>query len=381
MTTQHEVVDLLPAPSKVCFVIRQLFTPQECQALLPETVKDSFQKATINYPTSYRNNDRFVMDNEHLAKQLFDKVKPYLPSTVTIESDNVAESGVWNLQEINSRIRYCRYTAGQYFNRHLDGVHYHSQEVQSKLTFMVYLNGSDNFTGGRTLFYHSKDAQEIWAAYIPRQGDLMVFDHNLWHEGEILQSGEKFILRSDILYRHIKIERATVSQDIKPYQEGHLGYIWKLLFLDEKTLVSGGRDKTIKVWDADGRCKQQLEGHRNSVLCFAKLTDELFISGSRDRSIRAWQTRKGQFCQIAEYYFHEALVLSLCRIDDQTFASGGGDKLIHIATLSGQVLRSLRGHSDWVWNVILLEKTWLTSCSEDKTENLGLRNRTVFSNL
>ena len=216
-------------------------------------------------------------------------------------------------------------------------------------------------------FYHSKDAQEIWVAYVPQQGDLIVFDHNLWHEGERLQSGEKFVLRSDILYRRIETGKTTASLDAKPYQEGHLGYIWKLLFLDENTLVSGGRDKIIKVWNADGMCIQQLEGHQNSVLCFTKLNDGLFLSGSRDKSIRAWQAREDRFWQTSEYYFHEALVLSLCRIDDQTFASSGGDKVIHIASLSGQILRTLRGHTDWVWNLILLENSWLASCSEDKT--------------
>ena len=152
MTTQHGVVNLLPTQSHICFVIRKLFTSQDCQALLSEDVKDSFQKAITNYPTSYRNNDRFVNDNQQLARELFDRVKPYLPPTVNIQSDNVAESGMWELQELNSRIRYCRYSSGQYFNRHLDGVHYRSREVQSKLTFMIYLNGADEFTGGRTLF-------------------------------------------------------------------------------------------------------------------------------------------------------------------------------------------------------------------------------------
>jgi len=367
MSTQHEIIDLLPAQPKVCFLIRQLFTQQECQTLLSESVKESFQKAITNYPTSYRNNDRLVIDDNQLAKQLFDKVKSYLPSIVTTQSDNVTESGVWKLQELNSRIRYCRYSAGQYFNRHLDGVCYRSRELQSKLTFMVYLNGAEDFTGGRTLFYESKNSQEIWMAYTPRQGDLIVFDHNLWHEGEVLQSGEKFVLRSDIFYQRVEDEKRTTSKDMMAYQEGHLGYIWKLLFLDEKTLISGGRDKIIKVWNADGICIQQLEGHHNSVLCFAKLTDELFLSGSRDKSIRAWQNRDGQFCEVSKYYFHEALVLSLCRIDDQTFASSGGDGLIHIATLSGQILHTLRDHTDWVWNVIRLEKTLLASCSEDKT--------------
>lgn len=66
---------------------------------------------------------------------------------------------------------------------------------------MVYLNSAqNNFKGGRTLFYKSKIGQEILASYIPRQGDLIIFDHNIWHEGELVLEGQKFIMRSDIIY-------------------------------------------------------------------------------------------------------------------------------------------------------------------------------------
>lgn len=50
------------------------------------------------------------------------------------------------------------------------------------LTFMVYLNSAaGNFVGGRTLFYKSMTDKEILAEYTPHQGDLIIFDHNIWH--------------------------------------------------------------------------------------------------------------------------------------------------------------------------------------------------------
>jgi hypothetical protein len=65
---------------------------------------------------------------------------------------------------------------------------------------MIYLNCTTEFKGGRTLFFRTKETDEICASYIPKQGHLIVFDHNIWHEGQILKQGEKFVLRDDILY-------------------------------------------------------------------------------------------------------------------------------------------------------------------------------------
>jgi hypothetical protein len=42
------------------------------------------------------------------------------------------------------------------------------------------------------------------ASIAPIQGSLIYFDHDLWHDGQELSSGEKFIMRSDILYERIE---------------------------------------------------------------------------------------------------------------------------------------------------------------------------------
>jgi WD40 repeat protein len=352
-----EIQNILPDTNFTCFVIPSLFSKAECEELLNTDIKNSFQKAISSYPTYYRNNDRFVMDNDVLAKQLFEKVKSYLPETIEINSVIQSENGVWHLKELNNRLRFCKYSANQYFHRHLDGVHYRNDTTQSKLTFMIYLNSATEFEGGRTLFFKTKETNEIWASYIPKQGDLIVFDHNVWHEGEVLTQGEKFVLRSDILYSKKETE---ISKE--PFM-GHLGYIWSLLKIDDNTILSGGRDKEIKAWTVSGEQKLSLQGHQNSILCIEKMNDDIFISGSRDRQVIVWKDYK----ILNKIKAHSAIVLSLCRLDNNTFASSSGDNSIKIFELDGTVLRTFKEHTNWVWQVIKLGDNIIASSSEDKS--------------
>lgn len=357
MNPKVKTKHILPNSNLICFVIPSLFTKLECEKLLSAKIKNSFQKANSNYPTYYRNNERFVLDSDDLATYLFQKVKPYLPKTIEINSAIQSENGVWQLKELNNRLRFCKYSANQYFHRHLDGIHYVSETVQSKLTFMVYLNSATEFEGGRTLFFKTKETNEIWASYTPQQGDLIVFDHNVWHEGEILLEGEKFVLRSDILY-------SKKITDIKkqPFS-GHLGYIWSLVKFDDSTILSGGRDKKIRVWNTLGEQKHLLEGHQNSILCIEKMNLTTFISGSRDTQIIVWKDYK----IVNKIKLHDALVLSLCNLDATIFASSSGDKTIKIINLEGEVLKTLNEHKDWVWKVVKLDNDTIASCSEDKS--------------
>ncbi len=357
---------LLPQTEYICFIIPRLFSREECEQMLAEKDrKQQFLTANINYPTYYRNNERQVCDDESLAQKLFDKVKTYLPPIIETQTGIDAEQGTWQLKELNHRIRFCRYIAGQYFHRHLDGVHYRSAQVQSKLTFMVYLNGAEDFEGGRTLFYQNKTDTAIAAAYTPRQGDLIVFDHHIWHEGEELKSGEKFVLRSDILYEQI-------GRKNNPGQEpfgGHLGYIWQLLRLDDKSLISAGRDKSIKIWNLpDGSLRQSLSGHQNSILCLAVGNKSCFVSGSRDQQLFFWKSNKdGLFEKTKSLNLHQSPVLTICQLQEGLLASGGGDGCINVFDIEGRLLQSFTAHQNWLWSLCSLSPQILASCSEDRT--------------
>jgi hypothetical protein len=130
-------VNLVPGSKLLCVVVPGAFSPATCEELLAPALSAGFRAASTHYPTYYRNNERLVVDNEQLAAHLFATIQPVLPAELPAEEPGAAP---WRLRMLNTRLRFCRYAAGQYFHRHLDGVYHQSDTVQSRLTFMIYLN-------------------------------------------------------------------------------------------------------------------------------------------------------------------------------------------------------------------------------------------------
>ncbi len=82
---------------------------------------------------------------------------------------------------------------------------------------------------------------------------------------------------------------------------------------DNKFIVSGSEDKTIRVWDREsGTQIQELKGHNFSVNSVAISSDNKFIvSGSDDKTIRVWERESGTL--IVEYLYNS-------NIDKNNFA-------------------------------------------------------------
>lgn len=128
-----------------------------------------------------RNNDRIIFDDTALAARLFDRAKPFLPS----------ERYEWSLCGFNERLRFYRYEKGQYFKMHKDGTYARSETEESMLTFMIYLN--QGFEGGETKFQ--------WDTVKPETGMALVFPHRMFHKGDEVKSGVKYVLRTDVMYK------------------------------------------------------------------------------------------------------------------------------------------------------------------------------------
>jgi hypothetical protein len=91
---------------------------------------------------------------------------------------------------LNERLRFYRYGPGQQFAPHTDGCHRRPNGDESLLTLMIYLNGGAR--GGATRFEN--------AVITPEAGLALVFDHYLVHEGAPVVEGQKYVLRSDVMY-------------------------------------------------------------------------------------------------------------------------------------------------------------------------------------
>ena len=68
---------------------------------------------------------------------------------------------------------------------------------RSQTTLMIYLN--DTCAGGETSFFH-EDGDEFLRVR-PQTGMALCFPHHIKHEGCIVTEGQKYVLRTDILYK------------------------------------------------------------------------------------------------------------------------------------------------------------------------------------
>ncbi|KAH8112387.1 WD40 repeat-like protein [Phellopilus nigrolimitatus] len=143
---------------------------------------------------------------------------------------------------------------------------------------------------------------------------------------------------------------------------GHEDSVYCLEF-DARRLVTGSRDRTIKVWDLEtGRLRATLRGHAGSVLClkFDKAamaradagedgdtfmdgceSDGIMVSGSSDCTVLVWDLRK------------------LWRVSGHGCANAAP-----ITAGPELVKRVLRGHTGGVLD-LRLDSQWIVSCSKD----------------
>lgn len=356
----------LPPELGTCVVIRDFLSSAECAELIARAERRGFQSAGSDYPPSYRNNERQVDDDPAFARTLFSRLRSLVPEAIQ-DRDSTGRARTWRLQALNERIRWCRYGPGQRFNIHQDGVHHRGANCRSRLTFMIYLDGPEAFQGGDTLFYASgpcadveSGAPPVVAGVQPRAGSLIVFDHSIWHAGDTVTQGVKHILRSDLLYSCVEMSHSSTSA---PFTPGHEGYVWTLAKLADGRIASAGRDAYIRLWSNEGKPLGTLAGHRQSVLGLSEVAPNLLVSVSRDHSICLWNTKT--MTLLREIDSHAATVLSIAKIGTGMFATGSADSTIKVHDQAGASLRTLVGHTGWVWALACLSPGTLASASED----------------
>ncbi|KAL2823919.1 WD40-repeat-containing domain protein [Aspergillus cavernicola] len=115
-------------------------------------------------------------------------------------------------------------------------------------------------------------------------------------------------------------------------EESHRECIYAIQFIG-KWLVSGSRDRTVRVWDMDTKrlWYRPLIGHTKSVLCLQfdpRPSEDIIISGSSDKNVIIWRFSTGEkLHEIAPA--HDDSVLNL-RFDHRYLVTCSKDKLIKI---------------------------------------------------
>ncbi|MDE0638210.1 MAG: hypothetical protein OXI43_20410 [Candidatus Poribacteria bacterium] len=99
---------------------------------------------------------------------------------------------------------------------------------------------------------------------------------------------------------------------------------------DSKTIVSGGGDKTVRLWNArTGGNIRTLTGHTETVIAVAYSPDGgTIVSASRDKTGRMWDANTGE--NIKTLTGHNDIIVSVAYSPDgNTIISAGWDGMLH----------------------------------------------------
>jgi len=182
--------------------LENIFSAEESEEIIKFTEDQlKYEKALLNYGRGkqvyrpdVRDHDRTMVDAPDFAAYLFERVKPYLPKTFHLRALDTDKP----IAGLNERLRFLRYGKGNYFAPHYDGSYTRDNGSESSyVTVLLYLN--DTFTGGQTNFLgHREEPFTVK----PTQGGALIFEHQIYHEGAMLTDGQKYLLRTDVMYHN-----------------------------------------------------------------------------------------------------------------------------------------------------------------------------------
>ncbi|KAF2717326.1 WD40 repeat-like protein [Polychaeton citri CBS 116435] len=131
--------------------------------------------------------------------------------------------------------------------------------------------------------------------------------------------------------------------------QGHVMGVWAMVPYSD-TLVSGGCDRDVRVWDlSTGMAVHMLRGHTSTVRCLKMSGPNIAISGSRDTTLRIWDIKKGICKHVLVGHQASVRCLEIC---GDLVVSGSYDTTARIWSISeGRCLRTLQGHFSQIYAV------------------------------
>ncbi|EIT82387.1 hypothetical protein AO1008_08537 [Aspergillus oryzae 100-8] len=242
-------------------IIDNALTPAECNQLLhlaeqsiapqnksdPDPGNTPWDRALLNVgngkqvkATGFRNCGRIIYDSPDIADRLLNRLLPFLRECDIVQISGqplVTGAGpatrgeTFKLTRLNEKLRFLKYTGGEYFRAHTDGCYVTPDERERSLfTVHLYLNGEgeqdegelrraiarrernsegareQTLLGGATSFRLESYAGERVVRVFPKAGSALVFQQRgLCHAGDDVFRGVKYTMRSDMMYE--KVER------------------------------------------------------------------------------------------------------------------------------------------------------------------------------
>jgi len=215
-------------------VLDNVLSPSECaqliqlaEASVPDELKEDaspWRPALVNVGggyeieiPDYRKSDRIIWDSQEIVDRLWVRMAA-LPEIqrdlITLPPPTLKpklQKSKYEFYRVNKRLRFLKYTPGQFFKPHCDGPYGERTDegfiVQTHMTVHLYLNDSQqvvgpssDLIGGATSFLSRDNSRKMDVD--PKAGRVLIFQHDwLRHSGDDVKAGTKYTVRTDIMYR------------------------------------------------------------------------------------------------------------------------------------------------------------------------------------
>lgn len=202
----------------LALTIDNAFSSEEVADLIARSEEVGYELARVNIGsgiqremTDYRNSDRCIIDDPAVAALLWSRIQK---ACNELDADEVERLNLqrlfqpkrgWYPVGLNERLRFLRYGPGTYFKPHWDGTYVRENELgperrgeRSFVTCQLYL--TEGARGGATTFMSGFSRIEQRVPVEPMVGRVILFQHDLLHEGSTLKDGVKYVIRTDVMY-------------------------------------------------------------------------------------------------------------------------------------------------------------------------------------
>lgn len=152
---------------------------------------------------------------------------------------------------------------------------------------------------------------------------------------------------------------------------GHENHVFALaLSSDGKYLASGGKDKTILIWDTEkNEVKDGFEGHRDAVTALTfRLGSHDLYSGSDDRTVKLWNLDDMAF--IDTLFGHKAEITAIDALARERCVTSSIDKTVAIWKIPEEVNLEFLGPKSILCSTAMITEELFVSGAQDGTIQL-----------
>ena len=345
-------------------------------------IDKEYMKAKAHIQQKFSLDNEYIMkifkEHEKVLKDVFNKdeimanfnmiVHPYLESFNKVSETFRIQ--IEMVENVDKNIELLMKNLPKINQNHKDIVDY----VQQKISGFDELCNNMNFTES----LQSAKLNEVLLQKL-QSGIISKIDKKIprLHTGSIMK-----IISYDNNIKYITcsadktiIIRNSEDNTVVRTLTGHIDAVRAILVLSDGRLASSSQDKTIKIWNlTNGNCDQTLIDHSHTIYCLLELPNSILLSGSQDSSIGVWDISQ-KYKKELQFYHQvkndkqlQAYCMTLININELAVSSYKDINIYSFEDKSFNIIKTLKGHNDWVSNIKLMcnSKDLLVSCSFDK---------------